>query len=47
MNRWFVGIVLAGLCVTGATTLAASAQPAPTPSPMGTASPTPASTMQP
>ncbi|MGA8327007.1 MAG: hypothetical protein WB757_13095 [Candidatus Cybelea sp.] len=46
MNRWFVGIVLAGLCVTGATALAAS-QPAPTPSPMGTASPTPASTMLP
>ncbi|HEY2474586.1 MAG TPA: hypothetical protein VGI19_07255 [Candidatus Cybelea sp.] len=43
MNRWFVGIVLASLCIAGAMTVGATAQPAATPSP----SPTPASTMQP
>lgn len=46
MKRWFVGIILAGACVAGATSLAATAQtvqPAPSSSP----SPTPMSTMQP
>ncbi|MFZ0031552.1 MAG: hypothetical protein WAK84_06740 [Candidatus Cybelea sp.] len=48
MNRWFVGIVLAGACLAGGTIFVASAaQPMPSPSPMTSASPTPASTMQP
>jgi hypothetical protein len=48
MNRWFVAIILAGAFVTGGTSLAtANAQPAPTTSPMASASPTPMSTMHP
>jgi hypothetical protein len=47
MNRWFVGIILAGAFVAGATTLVATAQPYPSPSPMASTSPTPMATMQP
>ncbi len=47
MNRWFVGLILAGACIAGVTTVAATAQPAPTMSPMVSPSPTPAMTMQP
>jgi hypothetical protein len=47
MNRWFVGIILAGACVAGATATLAGAQPVPPPSPMVSASPTPVTTMQP
>jgi len=50
MKRWFVGIILAGACIAGATSLAATAQttqPAPSGSPMASASPTPMSTMHP
>ncbi len=52
MNRWFIGLVLAGACVAGAgTALAANAQPVMSPSPMmspmTSPSPTPADTMRP
>ncbi|MGB8965987.1 MAG: hypothetical protein WCB99_10140 [Candidatus Cybelea sp.] len=47
MNRWFVGIVLVGAFVGGITMAGAKAQPAPTMSPMASASPTPMSTMRP
>jgi hypothetical protein len=47
MNRWFVGIILAGICVGGGTSLAATAQPYPSSSPMASASPTPMTTMRP
>ncbi len=43
MNRWFVGLILVGTFVasasTVATTLAATAQPVPSESPMASASP--------
>jgi hypothetical protein len=45
MNRWFVGLILAGAFVASATTLSVTAQPVPSASPMGTA--TPMSTMHP
>lgn len=52
MNRWFIGVILAGACIAGAaTTLAANAQPVMSPSPMmspmTSPSPTPANTMRP
>ncbi len=47
MNRWFLGLVLAGAFIAGGTSLAATAQPVPTTSPMASASPTPMTTMQP
>jgi hypothetical protein len=51
MNRWFIGLVLAGVSLAGTGTLIAQAQPMATPSPavspMVSASPTPVSTMQP
>jgi hypothetical protein len=47
MNRWFVGIVLIGAWIAGATALAAHAQPVPTMSPMVSPSPTPMTTMKP
>jgi len=50
MKRWFAAILLVGACIAGAvTTVAAGAQPAPSPmvSPMVSSSPTPAATMRP
>lgn len=49
MNRWFVGIALAAGFVAAAGSFAAGAQPVPAPtvSPMTSASPTPMTTMNP
>jgi hypothetical protein len=47
MNRWFAGLILAGACIAGASSLVAQAQPVPTMSPMVSPSPTPMTTMKP
>ena len=47
MSRWFFSLIIAALCIAGATTAAVRAQPYPSPSPAVSPSPTPVTTMQP